>query len=53
MALTAAGELALREFAEMVNAFDAAVDRVASAAPAVSQLRLADSTTSWYVTLVP
>jgi DNA-binding transcriptional LysR family regulator len=38
--LTAAGELALREFAAALGRFDASVARVAAAAPAAGRLRL-------------
>lgn len=38
--LTAAGEMALREFEPLVNAFDAAVQRVAAAAPGAARVRL-------------
>ncbi len=38
--LTAAGELALREFENAIGRFDAALDRVAKAAPAASKLKL-------------
>lgn len=40
VALTAAGELALREFERIVHDFDATLERVAGAAPAAATLRL-------------